>query len=876
MADESTLAAHENDLGGAAAHAAKRDAAARAEPQTPSRLETGCVIANRFVIQKFLGHGGMGDVYEAEDLQLNHARIALKTIQSEYVWSPTMRERFRHEVLLARSISHPNVCPVYEMFSAVGPDGEFWFLTMKLLSGETLATRLRRLGPLTAADTVRFAREIASALDCAHQAGVIHRDLKPSNIFLESYISGVRAVVTDFGLARNWGEEPWSADAGGVVGTPAYIAPEILSGETATPGSDVYAFGVVLHQMLWGSRPGDDDERPRDSAEQRMHRVVVRCICADPDLRYRSAGVAAEGLERAWNHGRRVFSRRELVLEGAALAAAVLAADEFGLRGGWDIQKLLSPVPRPRRVAVLAAHTGSLPIQEASLVSGIVESLSNNLARAEATERDLFVVPPRMVEEENIDDPSKVAGLFGANLVLQTRLEQSERQVKVDLSLTDCKTRRVIRHGVVTCENTSLQELPALATERAALLLDLREPKNLAAQVSRGGTDNPDAFLAFERGRESLRKASPSDVEQAIDALQRAVELDARFALAYATLAEAYVVKFRNVQEPAALDLAEENVRRCRALAPDLAQGFVCQAFTEIERGKYDAAQVHLKKAIALDPEDTLPRLTSAETYDKAGEASQAAVAYEALLAQHPNLWPALTGWANVVADTGDLKKAEQLLRRATVAGPEAYLPWRDLGAIYIELGEDAKAESALNRSIRLFPSGGAYYNLGIIFTRHSRFNEAVQAYQQAVNLNPNRAFMWDGLGDAYAMSGKQTAAAAAWKKAASLALEAVNTNPNWRDGVTRLALYQAKSKDRRQAAETLKRAQNLHPPNLEQLFIEARTNELIGRRDEALQQIGECVRRGYSKAEIVHAIELTALRKDPRFKRLGINQTVR
>ncbi len=830
------------------------------------RLQTGCVLLNRFVIQKFLGGGGMGNVYEAEDLHLHHARIALKTIRSEYVWQTAMRDRFRHEVLLARSISHPNVCPVFEMFSSIGPEGENWFLTMKLLSGETLASRLR-VGPLPVSDSLRFAREIAAALDCAHETGVIHRDLKPANIFLESHFTGVRAVVTDFGLARNLRNESWLQDTGRLVGTPAYISPEVLSGEAASPASDVYSFGIILHEMLWKSQPAADVHLD-GSAQQRMRKVVLRCVSPDAQLRYPSATAAAEALEKAWNGGRRVTTRRRILWQAAATAAATLVWCEWELRDGMDISDLLSPIPRPRRVAVLPGAERALPVAEASLMNGVVESLGNNLARAEKFERDLFVVPPQMIREEKVRDAPSAAGVFGANLVLSASLDHWENDIKVSLRLADCSTGRVIRHGSITCAADEVYRLPKLVTIRAATLLDIRRRDNLLTPVSKGGTQNNEAYLMFERGRDAVRRGDIPDLEQAIASLQSSVDLDPRFALAYAYLAEAYVAKYQHTVEPAALDLAEDNVRRALILVPDLPHALSAKALVESQRGNYESALAHLKKSVELDKDDALGWLTLAETYQASGNLELAGQTYAALLRERPNLWPAFVNWASLFFDAPDASRAEQLLKRATVAAPNAAIPWRDLGALYLDHGRLDKASDALRRSIQIFPSSGAYTNLGTLFYWQAKFRDAAAAYEKASTLNPRNDKTWAWLGDSLnKLRGRRRDAIDAWRTAARLASESVTLNPRNRDALTRLALYQAKTGDRIAARNSLARAQQLQPPTTEQQFLESLTYESIGDRAMALHMLDECIRNGYSSSEIMQAPELASLRIDPRFK---------
>ena len=225
------------------------------------------VISRRFEILHFIGRGGMGEVYEAKDLDL-HERVALKVIRPELSSDPVMLRRFRHELQLARRVTHPNVCRLHHLESCTLPASEspeagptITFITMELLEGETLADRLKRLGRMSEIEAEPLITQIADGLAAAHQAGVIHRDLKPGNIILVNASGKTRAVITDFGLARvaagtsllPEGDSSASVSGGGfLVGTLQYMAPEQLQGGKITAATDVYALGLVMYEMLTG------------------------------------------------------------------------------------------------------------------------------------------------------------------------------------------------------------------------------------------------------------------------------------------------------------------------------------------------------------------------------------------------------------------------------------------------------------------------------------------------------------------------------------------------------------------------------------------------------------------------------------------------
>jgi tetratricopeptide (TPR) repeat protein/tRNA A-37 threonylcarbamoyl transferase component Bud32 len=297
------------------------------EPLTPSLL-TGApsddrhrqpvfapdaLVAGRYRILRFIARGGVGEVYEAEDREL-HQRVALKTIRHDHADGAHHLERFRREIQLARAVTHPNVCRIFDIghheapgWTAAGPEGRITFLTMELLAGETLGDRLRRDGPMALAAALPLVTQMAEALGAAHRAGIVHRDFKCGNVVLcPAPGGGERAVVTDFGLARGLetrGDVGLTvSNPGDIVGTPAYMAPEQLQAGTISPATDLYALGIVLYEMLTGNLPfvgdtalstavkrlTDPPTPPRTwlpDLDPRAERAILRCLERDPAAR---------------------------------------------------------------------------------------------------------------------------------------------------------------------------------------------------------------------------------------------------------------------------------------------------------------------------------------------------------------------------------------------------------------------------------------------------------------------------------------------------------------------------------------------------------------------------------------------------------------
>ncbi|MDX1583992.1 MAG: serine/threonine-protein kinase, partial [Thermoanaerobaculia bacterium] len=273
----------------------------------------GTVVGGRFEIVNRIAAGGMGEVYVAHDRELDR-QIALKTLFSGRMRSESALARFRREIQLAQQVTHRNVCRVFDLFRDEG----HVFLTMELLEGETLAERLRREGALSLEETKVIVGQIVAGLEAAHSVGVIHRDLKPSNVILVEDSTGLRAVVTDFGIATSQtsGSEDDShlTRTGEMLGTPAYMAPEQLEGEETSPATDVYAVGLLVYEMVTGRRPftgrssfsvanrrlegpPTSPRRHVPELDARWERVILHCLERDPADRFQHPREIVEALE---------------------------------------------------------------------------------------------------------------------------------------------------------------------------------------------------------------------------------------------------------------------------------------------------------------------------------------------------------------------------------------------------------------------------------------------------------------------------------------------------------------------------------------------------------------------------------------------------
>jgi serine/threonine-protein kinase len=269
-------------------------------PSSSRGLAPGAIIAGRYRLVAMLGRGGMGEVYRADDLTLDHP-VALKFLPAGVDADPDRLAQFHAELRIARQVSHKNVCRLYDLGEA---DGRH-FLTMEYVDGEDLASLLRRIGRVPQDKAVDIARQLCAGLAASHERGVLHRDLKPSNVMIDGD-GNVR--IADFGLAVTAGDGPVSR-----AGTPQYMAPELLAGGKPTVKTDIYALGLVLFELFTGRRAYEAKTlnelialqqsatistpssvvRDLDAA---VERVILRCLERDPELRPSSALAVAAAL----------------------------------------------------------------------------------------------------------------------------------------------------------------------------------------------------------------------------------------------------------------------------------------------------------------------------------------------------------------------------------------------------------------------------------------------------------------------------------------------------------------------------------------------------------------------------------------------------
>ena len=722
-----------------------------AAPAPPALCE-GRLMAGRFKIVKFIARGGMGDVYEAEDLEL-HECVALKTIRPEIAGIAHAMERFKREIQLARRVTHPNVCRIFDLFHDTTGSDDITFLTMELLNGETLHQRVTRAGRMTTDKALPIIRQMAAGLAAAHKAGVIHRDFKSSNVMLIETPAGsaeVRAVVTDFGLARAV-VAPQSiatlSNPGDALGTPAYMAPEQLEDGEITSASDIYSFGIVMYEMVTARLPWQGESTfalaikrlqgpppsPRTyvpELDSVWESTILRCLERLPADRFENVEVAVDALtletviESA--PSTRTTVREVKPSRSRFKVAIVVALILAALTAVLMIRNRLSPTgfKSRRSIAVLGFKNLTGQTDAAWLSTALAEMLTTELAAGEK----LRTIPGENVARMSVELSLPESSSFGSDTLARIRnyigadvivygsyvvLSGAPAKVRMDLRLQDSVRGNLL--ATISEEGDAADLLTLVSRSGAALRERLGvgklEGKDMeAAQAALPAT--PAAARFYADGLEKLRLF---DAAGAREALEKAVAEDQRYALARSALATAWSMwgnpARAREQSQRALDLSARLGREDQLVV----QGRAREASLEWQQ----AVQIYRTLfGFFADNLDYGLRLAEAQTFS--GQARDALATIETLRKFPPpdRDSPRIDlAEAHAAGALSDFKRQRLLAARAGDRGHERGATLLVAGSKLIEgnalanMGELSQARAAFERARQIYAEAGDHWN---------------------------------------------------------------------------------------------------------------------------------------------------------------------
>jgi eukaryotic-like serine/threonine-protein kinase len=662
-------------------------------------------LAERYVIERELGHGGMATVYLAEERK--HGRqVAIKVLHAELAATVSV-ERFLREIGILSRLSHPHIVPLIDSGEA---DGTLYWVS-PYVPGGSLRDRLERDRQIPLADAIAIAREVAMALDYAHRSGFVHRDVKPENIL---FADG-HAVLADFGVARpaSTAREGVRADselevvteAGMALGTPAYMSPEQASGDMLGPPSDVYSLACVVYEMLAGEPPLRGANARATLAKQVT--VTPRAIRAlRPETPAGVERALARALEKVPEHRfQRVMDFADALRDGALDALPA-----------W-------PTPT-RSVAVLPFVNASADPENEYLSDGLTDELITALARIEGlrvpSRTSVFALKGKPL------DVRAIGALLGASEVLEGTVRTSGDRLRVTAQLTSTDDGRLLWSQRY---DRTLHDVFAIQDEIANTIVDTLRVTSFASQVApapRRYTENVAAYGLYLRGRFAWNKRTQEGVAEAIEFFEQAIAEDPAYALAYTGLADAYALRvdYRSVPVAEGFEHAKVYARKALELDERLAEAHASLAWSVfIYDWDWAAAQREFRRAIELDP-----------------------------LYASAHQW-----YAFALASRGQLDKALVEGHTAQELDPSSVSVRRSLGWLYFYARQFAQTRYHLMRAIAMNPAAEETYRvLGLTLALEGQSAEAERVLRAAVRMKGAGSYTTATLGFALACAGQR------------------------------------------------------------------------------------------------------------------------
>jgi TolB-like protein len=564
-------------------------------PRVATRYHEGDVLLGRFKVVRPVGHGGMGEVYEVLDLRL-HARVAMKTVREPD--DAGLIDRLRREVKLARAVTHPNVCRVFDLHEGTGPDAApLVFVTMEFLDGETLSARIDS-GPLPPVEALPLLAQMAEGLAAIHAQGLVHRDFKPGNVMLVPDHGTLRAVVTDFGIAHAASGTPetgWEPTAeGAVIGSPAYMAPEQRRGQETTPRTDVHALALVACEMVTGRLPGEAGGL--DGMPARWQAPLRRALEVEPERRPADPRELVAFLESVprWQSRRWVALLLALVL--VLLGGSGLLARRLGMRH-------VGSAAERRSIAVLSLDNLGSAQEDEYFGEGLAEDILTQLTKV----RGLHVIPRASTAPfKGTRTPLReIADKLGVQTVLGGSVRRAGGRVRITTQLVDAVTEEQLWAETYDRDVRNVLDVQSDVASKVAAALAVRLTQAERAKLRGGETTNPQAYDAYLRGLSTFENQS---VKDSVADFERAVALDPNYAAAHARLGLAYLDLglYYDANNPSWLPKARGELDRALELEPELALPHLARAellFSRHGGWNADAALGELERAQALDPD---------------------------------------------------------------------------------------------------------------------------------------------------------------------------------------------------------------------------------------------------------------------------------
>ena len=718
-------------------------------------LPTGSIFGGRYQIIDILGRGGMGRVYRALDTKARE-EVAIKLIRPDIAEDKRTLERFVNEIKLAHKISHRNIGKMYHL----GEDDGFHYITMEYVPGEDLKSFIRRSRRLDIATTVAIAKQVCGGLSEAHGAGIVHRDLKPSNVMIDKEGN---AKILDFGIARAVGVQGVTAE-GNVVGTPEYMSPEQLEGKEVDRRADIYAFGVILFEMVTGRLPFSADtpfviaykhqsetptppESLNPQTPPQLSAIIMRCLEKDREKRYqtteevcRDLGQVEETMQTTpvpapWTRP----TTRKTALRAAAARfpwrkALVPAAAFLGLMAmGIFVRSLLPKATGAvRSVAIVGFEnlTGetafeylkkAIPnllitsLQQSKYLDVVSWDRLNDLAGG--SDRDVITAADR-------DRWFEACRSVGVDTIVMGSFTKAENLFATDAKVYDVRTKALLKsagsrgEGVGSILRSQIDELSREIARGVGLSDQAAKDGKPITQVATGSMD---AYKLLLKGQEDFERFYFDDARISFE---KAVEADPSFALPQFYLARVY----SNLADAPRAAEALEKFKKLSQVSPGKGKEALYVAALSAWVDKDAEGYVRgLNDIIKAYPQDKRAYADLGGYYRSMDKLPEAVSEFEKALAIDPQFGYALNLLAYTYTSMGEKDKAIETFKRYAAAHPGEANPLDSLGDLYFLYGEFDKARGQYQQALAIKPDFPSTWKLAYLYAMDGDYEAALR-----------------------------------------------------------------------------------------------------------------------------------------------------
>jgi serine/threonine protein kinase/tetratricopeptide (TPR) repeat protein len=872
-------------------------------------IAPGSDFGPRYRIEALLGQGGMGRVYKAYDKDLDRT-VAIKVVRDGAIGESDALKRFKQELVLASKISHKNILRIHDM----GDVGGLRFISMAFVEGKDLQHIIRDNPKMPLERILNFSRQIAEALAAAHAEGVVHRDLKPQNLLVDK---NDQIFVCDFGLAKSFQEGAIGMTrTGAFLGTPRYMSPEQVEGKPADGRADLYAFGLILYEMVIGDVPFTGEstlkvmyqriqEKPKSPKLLRpdlpnwLVKIIMRCLERNPDDRYQNAyeiladlqggqsgsGVSRVGMSRIGSGSQSViiqipeFASHRWVWIVAGVVALLLIAFAIPpvrhLIPGFHVEQAepagsassgIPPLSSGRYVAILPLQVLGDQSQLDYLAQGIQEALSAKLFQL----KGVHVTSSDAASKVDPKQPlQKIARSLGANMLVQGMVQGNGDKIRIILNLEDVVNGKRVWSQQFDGVPADLFTLEDHIYAQVVSALDVNPTNEENANAEARPTDNVASYDFYLRGRNALRVNDSKSIQTALDFFNQAVKQDPKFALAYTGVAQASLRMYGLTNDgfwtQKALAAAQQGLQLNDKL-PEVHStlGSVYRA-----TGKYSEAIAELNRAQALAPNSDEVYWRLGTVYLSKGDMPHAIEAYQKAVQLNPYYWVNENSLGAAYFQMGDYDKALEAFKQVATLEPDVNAGYENSGNVLVQQGKYSEAIPYLQRALQIEPNAGAYSNIGTAYFYLKQYAESAQAFEKAVGLNANDTQLAVNLGDAYRAMGQTDKAHASYQRAISAGYKELQTNPQDTSVLAEVALSYANLGKPQDADTFIARARAQDKKDVNLAYAEVQINALNGRPSQALTLLAAVLADHFPAEFAAVDPDLESLHSNPEFDKL-------